>query len=62
MLMKRRNAPAWTQGRGTGEMDKRYGFIYVDKHNDGTGDLSRRKKDSFEWYKEVISTNGENIN
>ena len=42
--------------------DKRYGFIYVDKHNDGTGDLSRRKKDSFEWYKEVISTNGENIN
>ena len=38
------------------------GFIYVDKHNDGTGDLSRRKKDSFEWYKEVISTNGENIN
>ena len=47
---------------GTGEMDKRYGFIYVDKHNDGTGDLSRRKKDSFEWYKEVISTNGENIN
>ena len=47
---------------GSGEMDKRYGFIYVDKHNDGTGDLSRRKKDSFEWYKEVISTNGENIN
>ena len=47
---------------GTGEMDKRYGFIYVDKHNDGTGDLARRKKDSFEWYKEVISTNGENIN
>ena len=47
---------------GSGEMDKRYGFIYVDKHNDGTGDLSRRKKVSFEWYKEVISTNGENIN
>ena len=47
---------------GSGEMDKRYGFIYVEKHNDGTGDLSRRKKDSFEWYKEVISTNGENIN
>ena len=44
---------------GTGEMDKRYGFIYVDKHNDKTGDLSRRKKDSFYWYKDVIATNGE---
>ena len=32
---------------GTGEMRKRYGFIYVDKHDDGTGDLSRRPKDSF---------------
>ncbi|MDE7310156.1 MAG: 6-phospho-beta-glucosidase [Eubacterium sp.] len=44
---------------GTGEMDKRYGFIYVDKHNDKTGDLSRRKKDSFYWYKDVIALNGE---
>lgn len=44
---------------GTGEMDKRYGFIYVDKHNDGSGDLSRKKKDSFYWYKNVIATNGE---
>ena len=44
---------------GTGEMDKRYGFIYVDKHNDQTGDLSRRKKDSFYWYKDVIALNGE---
>lgn len=44
---------------GTGEMDKRYGFIYVDKHNDGSGDLSRKKKDSFYWYKDVIATNGE---
>ncbi len=46
---------------GTGEMDKRYGFIYVDKHNDGTGDLSRSKKRSFDWYKEVIATNGETL-
>lgn len=46
---------------GTGEMDKRYGFIYVDKHNDGTGDLSRKKKDSFYWYKDVIAVNGANI-
>lgn len=46
---------------GTGEMDKRYGFIYVDKHNDQTGDLSRKKKDSFNWYKNVIATNGETL-
>lgn len=45
----------------TGEMAKRYGFIYVDKYDDGTGDLSRRKKDSFYWYKKVIETNGENL-
>lgn len=45
----------------TGEMKKRYGFIYVDKHDDGTGDLSRKKKDSFYWYKKVIETNGEKL-
>lgn len=45
----------------TGEMAKRYGFIYVEKYDDGTGDLSRRKKKSFDWYKEVIASNGENI-
>ena len=42
----------------TGEMKKRYGFIYVDKQDDGTGDYSRKKKKSFDWYKEVIATNG----
>lgn len=46
---------------GTGEMDKRYGFIYVDKHNDGTGDLSRKPKKSFYWYKQVIGSNGEDL-
>lgn len=45
----------------TGEMAKRYGFIYVDKYDDGTGDLSRRKKDSFDWYKKVIDSNGEDL-
>ena len=45
----------------TGEMAKRYGFIYVDKYDDGTGDLSRRRKDSFYWYKKVIATNGEDL-
>lgn len=45
----------------TGEMKKRYGFIYVNKDNDGNGDLSRSKKDSFHWYKKVIESNGENL-
>ena len=44
---------------GSGEMEKRYGFIYVDKDNQGSGTLERRKKDSFEWYKKVIESNGE---
>ena len=42
----------------TGEMKKRYGMIYVDKNNDGTGTLARYKKDSYYWYKKVIETNG----
>ncbi len=45
----------------TGEMAKRYGLIYVNKFDDGTGDLSREKKDSFYWYKKVIASNGENL-
>jgi len=44
---------------GTGEMKKRYGFIYVDKDNDGNGTLARSKKKSFNWYKKVIESNGE---
>ena len=47
---------------GTGEMDKRYGFIYVDKDNQGEGTLARSRKDSFFWYKQVIASNGENLN
>lgn len=43
---------------GTGEMEKRYGFIYVDKDNEGNGTLERRKKASFDWYKKVIESNG----
>jgi len=46
---------------GTGEMDKRYGFIYVDKNNKNEGTLKRSKKDSFDWFKEVIASNGENL-
>ena len=46
---------------GTGEMRKRYGFIYVDKHDDGTGTMARSKKDSFYWYKKVIESNGEDL-
>ncbi|MEK4527361.1 6-phospho-beta-glucosidase [Paenibacillus sp. BGI2013] len=43
---------------GTGEMKKRYGYIYVDRNNDGTGTLRRVKKKSFHWYKDVIASNG----
>lgn len=46
----------------TGEMKKRYGYIYVDKNNDGSGTLNRYKKDSFYWYKKVIASNGEDLN
>ena len=43
------------------EMEKRYGFIYVDKQDDGTGTLKRMKKDSFYWYQKVIRSNGETL-
>jgi 6-phospho-beta-glucosidase len=46
---------------GTGEMKKRYGFVYVDKDDDGNGTLARSKKDSFEWYKKVIASDGEDL-
>ena len=46
---------------GTGEMTKRYGFVYVDKDNDGNGTLKRTKKKSFEWFKRVIATNGDDL-
>lgn len=45
----------------TGEMSKRYGFVYVDKDDEGGGSQKRRKKASFDWYKSVIQTNGEMI-
>ena len=46
---------------GTGEMRKRYGFIYVDKDDEGNGTYKRSKKDSFYYYKQVIESNGENL-
>ncbi|MQW22504.1 MULTISPECIES: 6-phospho-beta-glucosidase [unclassified Lactococcus] len=45
----------------TGEMSKRYGFIYVDRDDEGNGTLERRPKKSFAWYKQVIETNGEDL-
>ena len=47
---------------GTGQMKKRYGFIYVDRDDFGNGSLKRSKKKSFDWYKRVISSNGEELN
>ena len=45
----------------TGEMNKRYGFIYVDEDNHGKGTMKRYKKDSFDWYKKVIASNGADL-
>ena len=46
---------------GTGEMKKRYGFVYVDMDDEGKGSCRRIKKKSFEWYKKVIESNGEDL-
>ena len=46
---------------GTGEMKKRYGMIYVDRDNEGNGTLARIKKLSFDWYKNVIESNGQQL-
>ncbi len=46
---------------GTGEMKKRYGFVYVDMDDLGNGTLKRSRKKSFFWYKHVIETNGEEL-
>ena len=45
----------------TGEMSKRYGFIYVDLDDNGHGTMERRRKKSFYWYKKVIASNGEDL-
>ena len=44
-----------------GQMTKRYGFIYVDRDDEGKGTLKRSKKKSFNWYKEVIASNGASV-
>lgn len=46
---------------GTGEMRKRYGFVYVDRNDKGEGSLKRIPKDSFYWYKKVIASDGEDL-
>ncbi|MHC9000111.1 glycoside hydrolase family 1 protein [Enterococcus bulliens] len=46
---------------GTGEMSKRYGFIYVDRDDEGNGSLARYPKKSFYWYKQVIESNGDTL-
>lgn len=45
----------------TGEMSKRYGYIYVDLDDEGKGTLERKRKKSFYWYRNVIETNGEEL-
>lgn len=45
----------------TGEMKKRYGMIYVDRDNEGSGTLARSKKASFAWYRKAIDSDGEDL-
>ncbi|OAJ94785.1 glycoside hydrolase family 1 protein [Vibrio bivalvicida] len=45
----------------TAEMSKRYGYIYVDRHDDGSGTLARKPKKSYYWYRGVISSNGASL-
>lgn len=45
----------------TAELRKRYGFIYVDRNDDGSGTLERYRKKSFYWYKNVIASNGKSL-
>ncbi|MDX5627442.1 MULTISPECIES: 6-phospho-beta-glucosidase [unclassified Brenneria] len=42
----------------TAEMSKRYGFIYVDRDDQGNGSLTRKRKKSFYWYRDVINSHG----
>lgn len=51
-------APIDCVSAASAEITKRYGFVYVDRNQDGTGTLARYKKKSFDWYKEVIRSNG----
>lgn len=45
----------------TGQMSKRYGFVYVDRDDDGNGTFDRTRKKSFYWYKQVIASNGDDL-
>ncbi|ANF97249.1 6-phospho-beta-glucosidase [Paenibacillus bovis] len=45
----------------SGEMRKRYGYIYTDRDNEGNGSLERSRKKSFDWYKQVIASNGADL-
>ena len=54
-------APIDMISAASGEMSKRYGFIYVDQDDQGGGTLKRSKKDSFAWYQNVIQTKGVNL-
>lgn len=45
----------------TAQLSKRYGFIYVDRNDDGTGSLDRYRKQSFAWYQDIIASNGKTL-
>ena len=45
----------------TGQMAKRYGFVYVDRDDEGNGTFDRYRKDSFFWYQKAIASCGEDL-
>lgn len=45
----------------TAQMSKRYGFIYVERNDDGSGTMARYRKKSFYWYRDVIASNGASL-
>lgn len=52
-------APIDVISASSGEMKKRYGYIYVDRDDEGNGTWERRRKKSFDWYQHVIRSHGE---
>ena len=52
-------SPIDSVSASTGQMSKRYGMVYVDRDDEGNGDMARIKKDSYAWYRRCIESNGE---
>ena len=45
----------------SGDIEKRYGAVYVDYAAEGEGHLARTPKKSFAWFKRAFESNGEDL-